>query len=455
MSAKDLQDFYSILGVSPTATAAEIKVAYRSKAMDLHPDRNPSRDTTAEFQALQAAYGVLSDESLRQQYDANSAIPLSAMNNFEDSHEPLAPIFCSKCSAVSAQPRYKVFYSVYGYIFGAHKKPHQGIFCSKCEVKEGLKASAVTIVAGWWSVAGFFWTAQVLIQNLVGGRFYEQNARLQGYQAMYFAQQGALELAKAVAIEAIKLAKKASAGNASRSSFKRKLGHATSDPLQPLRESLTSLINAMPADVKIGELKNTRVVFNKRFAYQSLLLLTVGSLFSSALYLQNEQVRGTEKIRLQQQGIDSARAAAIVAQEKEELKRSELPLPVNGIFSMTGRRGPQQTHAAPFKVTNSPDANTLLKLIRLSDGVEVMSIFIRAGQTVEVEVPIGSYKAKIASGQTWYGESIRFGPDTGYATLDTVLDFYIEGAQVLGNELRLTQVEGGNLRKVSLSASDF
>jgi hypothetical protein len=84
-----------------------------------------------------------------------------------------------------------------------------------------------------------------------------------------------------------------------------------------------------------------------------------------------------------------------------------------------------------------------------------MSIFIRAGQTVELGVPVGSYKAKIASGQTWYGDSIRFGPNTSYATLDAVLHFSIQGSQLLGHELTLTQMKDGNLRQVPLSANEF
>ena len=96
-----------------------------------------------------------------------------------------------------------------------------------------------------------------------------------------------------------------------------------------------------------------------------------------------------------------------------------------------------------------------MKLIRIKDNVEVMSIFIRAGQTVEVKVPLGSYKAKMASGQTWYGDAVRFGPNTSYATLDTVLEFSIQGNQLLGHELMLTRVKDGNLRQGPLSASEF
>lgn len=51
-------DPWSILGVTKGATSAEIKMAYRKRAMDTHPDRNPGK-TQAEFEKVQAAYEKL------------------------------------------------------------------------------------------------------------------------------------------------------------------------------------------------------------------------------------------------------------------------------------------------------------------------------------------------------------------------------------------------------------
>ena len=84
-----------------------------------------------------------------------------------------------------------------------------------------------------------------------------------------------------------------------------------------------------------------------------------------------------------------------------------------------------------------------------------MSLFIHAGQSAEVAVPFGNYKARIATGQTWYGESVRFGPNTNYAVLDAILDFKLEGNQLVGHELTLSKIKNGNLKQVPLSAGDF
>ena len=64
------EDFYDILGISKGASAAEIKKAYRKKAIQYHPDKNPG-DTTAEenFKKAAEAYEILSDENKKARYD--------------------------------------------------------------------------------------------------------------------------------------------------------------------------------------------------------------------------------------------------------------------------------------------------------------------------------------------------------------------------------------------------
>ncbi|MGB2925819.1 MAG: DnaJ C-terminal domain-containing protein [Limnothrix sp.] len=70
MAATDFKDYYSILGVSKSASADEIKKTFRKLALKYHPDRNPG-DTVAEekFKEISEAYEVLSDKEKRTKYD--------------------------------------------------------------------------------------------------------------------------------------------------------------------------------------------------------------------------------------------------------------------------------------------------------------------------------------------------------------------------------------------------
>ena len=64
------RDYYEVLGVAKTASADEIKSAYRKLAMKWHPDRNPGNpEAKDKFQEASEAYEVLSNPEKRQRYD--------------------------------------------------------------------------------------------------------------------------------------------------------------------------------------------------------------------------------------------------------------------------------------------------------------------------------------------------------------------------------------------------
>lgn len=70
MAATDFKDYYSILGVSKTASADEIKKAFRRLARQYHPDMNPGdRNAESRFKEVSEAYEILSDPDKRKQYD--------------------------------------------------------------------------------------------------------------------------------------------------------------------------------------------------------------------------------------------------------------------------------------------------------------------------------------------------------------------------------------------------
>ncbi len=67
----DQKEHYANLGVSPSASLADIKKAFRQQASLYHPDRNADANAPQRFRLVQEAYEVLSDDAKRQAYDDN------------------------------------------------------------------------------------------------------------------------------------------------------------------------------------------------------------------------------------------------------------------------------------------------------------------------------------------------------------------------------------------------
>ncbi|MDR1729423.1 MAG: molecular chaperone DnaJ [Prevotellaceae bacterium] len=113
------RDFYEVLGISKTANADEIKKAYRQKAIQYHPDKNPGDKAAEEkFKEAAEAYEVLSNPEKKQRYDqfGHAGVGSSAASGgggFSGGGMSMEDIF-----------------SQFGDIFGGHFGSHFGGFSS-------------------------------------------------------------------------------------------------------------------------------------------------------------------------------------------------------------------------------------------------------------------------------------------------------------------------------------
>lgn len=77
----------------------------------------------------------------------------------------------------------------------------------------------------------------------------------------------------------------------------------------------------------------------------------------------------------------------------------------------------------PFQVITKAGSDYLIKLVNPQTRKTVVRMYVVGGETADFKVPFGDYEVLCASGVTWYGDELLFGPKTAYSKLDTVSRF--------------------------------
>jgi hypothetical protein len=151
----------------------------------------------------------------------------------------------------------------------------EGIFCSACAEKKAFKASAVTWLLGWWGVPwGLVYSPYALFVNMIGGkRPALANARLAAHQAWYFAASGRPDIARAVALDAMNLARKIPKDS---SAIRRKkaLGYAVDDDGKQLRAQIQALLDVLGGN-GYARFKDAWAVVRRPFFVQATAAVAV------------------------------------------------------------------------------------------------------------------------------------------------------------------------------------
>lgn len=116
--------------------------------------------------------------------------------------------------------------------------------------------------------------------------------------------------------------------------------------------------------------------------------------------------------------------------------------------------GPIDLNAREYQLlTGSPlqlfgptgQVNTVVKLVDPSRKQPDRHYFVRAGEALNVIVPLGNYKVRYAIGTTWRGNDQLFGEETKYFEIQQPLLFQHKKRQALGHQLVLLPMENGTL----------
>lgn len=141
-----------------------------------------------------------------------------------------------------------------------------------------------------------------------------------------------------------------------------------------------------------------------------------------------------------------------------EIPKAKLYVPFNEkrVYERTRiMQAPPGQNFAPFQVQVAQGADFYIKLVDLRNGRPVMTAYIQSGQSIRVNIPLGTFELRYASGREWYGQKHLFGPETAYAKADKAFHFTRTGNNFHGHTVTLIEQAGGNLPKTVIGEKDF
>jgi hypothetical protein len=187
--------YYGTLGLQPGASIEDVRRAYRRRAKELHPDLNPDRGSSQDFQQLREAYEQITSSLGEKLETPRPGEPPATAHPARFSR-----FHCSSCRRPVVQPRARTFWTVRSFLLFSRRKAVHGLFCARCSRAAALKASLGSGLFGWWSITGLVCTPVAIIKNAIGGdRVPGEDHLLLWRSALICRSRGELELALALA----------------------------------------------------------------------------------------------------------------------------------------------------------------------------------------------------------------------------------------------------------------
>lgn len=444
-SSKDAKGYYARLGVTPSASADDIKKAYRRLAKEMHPDLSKDKSAKTRFQEINEAYAALSDPELRSKYDA-----LQYTNPEPQKREAeLEPICCSRCGKITAQPRSTVFYRVVSLVLLTTRTPIQGIFCSTCAKKAALQASLVSAFFGWWGFPwGPIWTIASICRNSAGGQYSKDvDEKLLWYNALAFLRRGKPAIAYALAQQA-----------------------RTARDTEIAINAVKLIDHLRGLGVPAGSLKNPWSVSPAIvFAHLALLCVVPGAI---ALAAYSDDAKRSVSL-------SSPRASALVPRPTLSTPNGTQTVSTQSV-NATARaptcpfpprngqvlvnRGVWGNEGHRIEIRNGASGNAIVKVRNAYTGALLISFFVAQGNTASVvNIPDGNYRIQYALGDELGMDcrsflkviSARQFPDVD--SFETTRTFIGTSVEIGHSELQYTlfSVPHGNVRPQTLDIASF
>jgi hypothetical protein len=182
-------------------------------------------------------------------------------------------------------------------------------------------------------------------------------------------------------------------------------------------------------------------------SYKNLIWLGIGAFILYSVFNDKPGNKGLPPQISNSQYSSSAPAQPTPPAFNEQ----EQSLPYSGTISAGYTNG-----VAPFTIrTRNDGVHFYVKMTDASSSQVVGVYFIRSDESVNLQVPLGNYELKYATGKKWYGGNYLFGPDTSYSKADTQFNFYNDGNQISGYTVELFQQVNGNLHTTGIPPSQF